>query len=115
VKLFYYGPDDVSGPGGNEAVELLDTDNHSVVIFFSVETHLPTKLEGGFVDKMGFHHKEETEFYNWHWIDGVYAPLRFDVYIDGETSQQRFLEELMFNQSIPPDYFLEPQVKEKKK
>ncbi len=114
VKLFYYGPDDVAGPGGSEAVELLDTDNQAVVIFFALDTHLPVKVESGYTDKMGFHHKEETEFYNWHWIDGVYAPLRYDIYTDGEMSSQRFLEELAFNQAVPPEYFLEPQVKEKK-
>ncbi len=115
IKLFYYGPDEVAGAGRNEAVELLDADNDSVVIFFDVDSHLPVKIETGFVDKLGFHHKEETEFFNWHWIDGVYAPLRYDTAVDGDVSQQRFLEELAFNQDIPASYFLEPVVKEKKK
>ena len=114
VSLFYYGPDEVAGDGNTEAVEVLDAANDSVVLFFNRDTHLPSKVETHFNDKLGFRHKEEVEFYNWHWIDGVYTPLRIDVFVDEEVSQQRFLEEQAFNQPIPKEYFLEPVIKDKK-
>lgn len=113
LSLFYYGPDDISGAGDTEAVEVLDLNNDAVVLFFNRETHLPVKVETHFQDKFGFRHKEEVEFYNWHWIDGVYAPLRIDVFVDEEVSRQRFLEDLAFNAPVPEAYFLEPVIKEK--
>ena len=115
IQDFYYGPGDVSGPGNLEAVEFIDAANNSVVVFFNLDSHLPVKTESYFVDKSGVRRKEETEFYNWHEFKGVLAPLRYDTYIDGEMSTQRFLEELSFNDPIPDGYFLEPIVEEKDK
>ncbi len=114
LQLFYYGQDEVSGSGNWEAVEFLDTANDSVVVFFDRDTHLPAKVETHVTNKMGVRLKQEKEFYNWHWIDGVFAPLRIDILVDGELSQQQFLEKLAFNTEIPPDYFLEPQAKPRK-
>lgn len=114
LQMFYYGPDDVAGSGELEAVEFVDEVNDSVVVYFNTETHMPVKTESHFTDKVGVRHKVETEFYNWHVIKGVQTALRFDVYTDEELTQQRFFEEIDLNVPIPPEYFLEPAVKEKK-
>ncbi len=115
IKLFYYGPDEISGSGNWEAVEFLDVSNDSVVVYFNRDTHLPEKVETHQTDRLGIRRKEEVEYHNWHPIDGVLAPLRIDVYVGGELSQQRFLEQLAFNQTFPPDHFLKPTVKVRKK
>ena len=113
MSLFYYGPNDVAGEGRWEAVEFLDPTNASSVVFFDLETHLPQKIESEVTDsKSGVRYKEEVEISNWHTIDGVYTPLREDQYRDGEMAQQTHVEEIHFNVSIPPEYFLRPVVKD---
>lgn len=110
MSLFYYGPEEIAGQGEYEAVEFLDTSNDSVVVFFNRKTHLPHKLETRTTDNLGIRHKEEQEFYNWHVIQGVHTPLRFDSYVDGELSSQKFVETITYNQTFPPELFLEPKV-----
>ncbi|MFQ5740725.1 MAG: hypothetical protein ACE5JX_17110 [Acidobacteriota bacterium] len=115
LNLYYFPPDQVAGTGELEAVQFLDRTNDSVVIYFDQNSHLPAKIESEFTDKIGIRHKSITEFSNWHWIGGVYAPLRFDTFVDGNLSRQRHLEKLSLNGAISPSLFLEPQVKKKKK
>lgn len=112
MNLYYYGPNDVSGTGDVEAVEFLDSTNDAMVIFFDTKTHLPVKTETHNTDKVGVRHKQEQEFWNWHVIEGVNTALRHDVYVDGEVSTQRFIEELTYNPTIPKEYFEEPVVEE---
>jgi hypothetical protein len=85
-----------------------------VTVFFNRQSHLPTKLESQIVDKFGIKHKEEVEFFTWHSIQDVLTPLRVDVSVDGQVTQQRFVEKLAYNVDIPEDYFLEPKVEKKK-
>ncbi len=108
MSLFYYGPDEISGSGEYEAVDFLDAANKSVVIFFDLGSHLPLKMETHIINSVGVRLKQETEFANWHTIQGVHTPLRSDHYTDGEMSRQIFIEEITFNGDIPPQYFLEP-------
>jgi len=108
MNLFYYAPDEISGSGEYEAVDFLDASNKSVVIFFDLESHLPLKMETHVINSVGVRLKQETEFSNWHTIQGVHTPLRSDHYTDGEMSRQIFIEEITFNGDIPPAYFLEP-------
>lgn len=114
MHLYYYGPDDISGTGGHEAVDLLDSTNLSVVVYFDLQSHLPTRMETQITDGFGIRHKQETEFLNWHTIQGVHTPLRIDYFLDGQISQQFFLEGISYDAAIPPDYFLEPKVEKKK-
>ena len=115
MSLFYYGPEDIAGFGEFEAVEFLDSTNDSVVVYFDRHSHLPSRFETEFTDDLGIRHKQSNEFSNWHTIQGIHTPLRFDLYVDGKIKLQRFLESISFNPKIPQEYFLEPQVKKKKK
>lgn len=113
MNLYYYGSEEVSGSGEVEAVEFLDSTNQSVIMFFSTKTHLPVKTETHITDKMGIRHKEESEFFTWHTIQNVHTPLRIDNRIDGQMSQQNFIEKIQYNLSLPEDYFLEPKPEKK--
>lgn len=114
MSFFYFGPDEVAGTGSWEAVELIDSSNNSVVIYFDIDNHLPAKIESYFTDSMGLRHESSTEFYNWHTFNGVRTPLRLDTYVDGDLAQQHFIEETQFNPAIPAETFLKPVVKPKK-
>ncbi|MGH9340577.1 MAG: hypothetical protein ACRD1R_13530 [Acidobacteriota bacterium] len=113
MNLYYYGPDDIAGSGQYEAVEFLDSGNKSVVVYFDRQNHLPHMVETHSTDKFGVRRKQETEFYNWHVIEGVKTPLRLDYLVEGELSQQYHLDLITYNPPIPPDHFLEPQLKKK--
>ncbi len=113
MNLYHYAADQVSGSGDVEGVEFLDSTNQSVIIFFDTKTHLPVKTETYVTDKMGIRHKEESEFFTWQTIQNVHTPFRTDNRIDGEMSQQNFVEKLEYNLAIPEDYFLEPKPEKK--
>ena len=115
MHLFYYGPEDIEGSTELEAVDFLDSTNNSVVIYFDRDSHLPSRVETEFTDEFGVRHQQSREFFNWHTIQGIYTPLRFDTSTDGQMSQQQYLEKISFNVEIPPEHFLEPQVEKKKK
>jgi hypothetical protein len=114
MSLFYYGPNDIAGTGEFEAVEFLDSKNDSAVVFFELRSRLPSKVETQFTDKFGIRRKQEVEYFNWHLIDGVRFPLRVDVSVDNQLSQQRHIEKVSFNQSLPEAFFLEPKIEKKK-
>ena len=109
VKLFYYGPNEVSGKVRSEAVELLDTENDAVIVYFDARTRLPIKLEYTEVSTDGRKQKVEEEYTNWHNIQGVQTPLRVDILVDGELANQRFVEKLSYNNSLPDTLFDKPQ------
>lgn len=110
MSLFYFGPDEIAGAGRYEAVEFLDATNQSIVVFFDRRTHLPSKLETTSTDSAGIRHEEEVEFSNWHVIQGVKTYLRTDYFVDGEISQQSFVEELQFDPPVDDTLFQRPTV-----
>ncbi len=113
MNVYYFGPEDIAGTGSFEAVEFLDATNNSVVVFFNTKTGLPEKLESHFTDKVGVRHKREHEFYNWHVIQGVNLPLRHDIYVDEEVSEQQFVVDIIVNPDLPESLFTRPVVEEK--
>lgn len=113
MNLYHYASEEVSGSGEVEAVEFLDSTNQSVIIFFDTKTHLPVKTETYVTDKSGIRHKEESEFFTWHTIQNVHTPLRIDTRVDGQMSQQNFIEKIEYNVAIPEDHFLEPKPEKK--
>jgi len=108
VHLYYYGPKDIAGGGEHEAVEILDAANNSVVIFFDLRTHLPAKLETHVTNSLGIRQKMETEYSNWHTIQGVHTPLRTDHYTEGKLSSQFYTKSITYNGALPPSLFLKP-------
>ena len=97
--------------GEHEAVEFLDATNSSIVVFFDIHSHLPTKMEFRVTNQTGLRQKKEIEFYNWHTIQGIHTPLRTDHFTDGEKSQQVFVEKISYDTAISPSHFLEPSPK----
>ena len=114
MNLYYYGPDEIAGQGEYEAVEFLDGTNDSVIIFFNLRTGLPEKVETSTTNKMGVRIKIETEYSNWHEIQGVRVPLNLETFADGVTTTQRFIEEITFNENFPADLFQRPVIVKKK-
>ncbi|HEV8132574.1 MAG TPA: hypothetical protein VGQ81_15115 [Acidobacteriota bacterium] len=97
MTFFYYGSEDITGKGEVEAVEMIDAENDSVLFYCDLKTHLPTRMEYTSVDRRGEKHKEATEFYNWHLVQGVMTPHRQDNFSDGQSSSQLFIDEITYN------------------
>jgi len=108
VYLYYYGPQDIAGDGQHQAVEFLDAANNSVVVFFDLKSHLPSKSETQVTNQLGIRQKSESEYSNWHTIQGVHTPLRTDNFTDGKLSSQFYVKSMAYNVDIPASYFLEP-------
>lgn len=114
MSLFYYGPDEIAGEGNFEAVEFVDRTNNSAVVFFDRDTHLPSKIETHYTDKVGVRHKREQQRFNWHVIEGVNVALNLETYTDDELSSQQFIEQITFNPDEMPSSLFEKPVPTKK-
>ncbi|HEY2933267.1 MAG TPA: hypothetical protein VGK99_16120 [Acidobacteriota bacterium] len=112
MSFFYYGPGELSSKDDSEAVEMIDAENDSVIIYFDVKTHLPSRMEYTSMDARGNKHKEATEFYQWHPKGGILTSMRLDNFTDGQASSQLFMDEIIYNPSPPlsDDLFSKPVV-----
>lgn len=108
MSLFYYGPDDIEGAKGLEAVEFIDRTNNSAVVYFDRDTHLPSRIETYFTDKMGVRHQREQTRSNWHVIEGVNVAMNLETYTDGERSSQTFIQQITFNPELTSSLFEKP-------
>lgn len=108
IRLFYYGPGEVSSKKRSEAVELLDDENDSVIVYFDLSNHYPLKIEYTETDPTGRKSKVEEEFSNWHNVQGVMTPFRIDTYVDGEESAERFVDRIAYNNNLPDSLFTKP-------
>ncbi len=106
-KLFYLG----AGEGSDvryELVKLLDPENDEVTIYFDRGSQLPAKLEYRSVDKRGVALRTVVEFSQWHVIQDVRAPLRYDTFVNGRKFSQMFVVKLAYNSGLSDDFFAKP-------
>lgn len=111
-KLFFYGPDAITGGGNFVAVEFLDETNDSAVIYFDRDSKLPSHIEYTVTDDMGNRQRQREEFYNWHEHGGVMVPMRRDVLREDKLVEQRHAITVEVNPPIPDSQFLEPPTKD---
>ena len=97
MNFFYYGASELAGKNDADAVEMIDAENDSVVVYFDRKTFFPVRIEYVTVDIRGNKQKEATEFYNWHNIQGVMTPLRLDNFAEGQLASQLFIDEVIYN------------------
>jgi hypothetical protein len=106
-KLFYLG----AGEGSDvrlEAVKLLDPENDEVTVWFDRASRLPAKIEYRTIDKRGIRRRHVQEYSQWHTIQGIHTPLRFDEFVNGAKSQQMFVLKIMYNNNLPDSFFSKP-------
>ncbi len=106
-KLFYLG----AGEGADvryELVKLLDPENDEVTIYFDRGSQLPAKLEYRSVDKRGIALRTVVEFSQWHVIQGIRTPLRYDTFINGRKFSQMFVVKIAYNNGLTDDFFAKP-------
>jgi hypothetical protein len=106
-KLFYLGP------GENqevtlELVKLVDPDNDETTIYFDRISKLPAKIEYREVNKRGIRIRIVEEYSQWHVIQGINTPLRYDRYLNGRRNGQTFVLKITYNTNIPDSLFSKP-------
>ena len=101
LTLFYYGPEEIPDRPSMEAVEIIDAENDSVLVYFDLKTHLPARMEYVALGARGNKHKQAVEFYVWHSVNGVMTPFRTDIYSDGQMVSQLFIDQIVYNPTPP--------------
>ncbi len=106
-KLFYLGP----GEGQEvtlELVKMVDPDNDETTIYFDRISKLPAKIEYREVNRRGIRVRYVDEYSQWHMVQGVNTPLRYDTYLNGRRYVQSFVLKITYNTNIPDSFFAKP-------
>ncbi|NWG12512.1 MAG: hypothetical protein HXY20_03150 [Acidobacteria bacterium] len=106
-KLFYLG----AGEGSDvryELIKLLDPENDEVTVYFDRGSKLPAKLEYRSIDKRGVSLRTVVEFSQWHVIQSVRTPLRYDTLVNGRKLSQMFVVKIAYNNGLTDAFFAKP-------
>jgi hypothetical protein len=107
-KLFLMGP----GEGADmtlEMVQILDSENDDVTVYFDRMSKLPMKIEHRSVNKMGIQERNIQEFSQWHVTQGVNTPLRVDGFVNKRRKFQSFIIKIEYNTNVPESFFTKPE------
>jgi hypothetical protein len=88
-----------------DKVTILSGEN-SVMLEIDASTHLPARLSFSWRDPQ-FHDKnlDAVEYDNYRQVDGIVTPFTITWTHNGETVEQRFLENVRYDVLLPPDFF----------
>jgi len=113
VSHFYYGAEHVEGKSNSEAVELIDSTNDSILLFFDAKSHLPVKMEFTEIGQDGRKMKVEEMYFNWHDVQGVKTPFQVERYVEDKLVSKTFVEKITYG-DLPDSLFTKPAVEKKK-
>lgn len=103
--LIYEGPHLVERHLGVQ-VSLISPDNQAITIIMDSSTHLPLSSEYKWRDATYHDLDTETEEYdNYHTVDGFPTAFRITKIKNGETTQQRYIDSVKYNQTLPADFW----------
>jgi hypothetical protein len=107
IKFFYLG----AGEGLDvtlEMVQILDSENDTITVYFDRASKLPAKVEYQRVNQRGIKEKHVQEFSQWHKMQGINTPLRLDGYVNGRKAFQSFIVKISYNNNLPDSFFSKP-------
>ncbi len=89
-----------------EGVTLLNSQNDSVSIYLDLNTHYPVKISYSWRDPKDKEKNVESEIYDsYKLVQGIWTPHSITRYFNGESSQQRFVNTVNYNQKLPDSMF----------
>lgn len=101
-----YGGFEVSELQPVDWVELLDSDNNTIRIAFSRDTHLPTKKTLEYVDQKTQIKNGEVEYYsNYHPIQGIQTPFQTTRFRNSMKVYQVFFDKCDYNTGVADSLF----------
>ncbi|HUB00488.1 MAG TPA: hypothetical protein VMA34_19305 [Terracidiphilus sp.] len=103
--LIYEGPHLVERHLGLQ-VSLISADNQGITIVLDNDTHLPLSEEYQWRDPVYHDLDDEViEYADYHNVDGFPTPFSVTRIKNGETAQQRYVERVRYNQTLPADFW----------
>jgi hypothetical protein len=89
-----------------DQVTLISAQNESVTILIDAETHLPLRCSFEWRDPVYKDENTDAEEYDdYHTIDGLPTPLIITCFKNGEVAREYFLDQVVHNQDLPPDFW----------
>jgi hypothetical protein len=105
VALFYEGPT-VAEQKSVEQVTIMNARNQGVTLFLDASTHLPVKKSFSWRDPTDKQRNEEGEIYDgYRVVQGVMTPFSVTRTYNGEMSNQRFLNSVIYNKALEDSMF----------
>jgi hypothetical protein len=105
VALFYEGST-VAAQKPAEQVTITSAQNESVTLAIDSDTHLPVKKTFYWRDPTDKQRNEEDEvFDNFRPVQGIMTPFSITRFFNGDMSNQRFLNDVKYNQGIDESKF----------
>jgi len=105
IALFYDGSS-VAGEKPAEQVTILNAKNDSVTLFIDSANHLPLKKSYTWRDPTDkLRSNEEEVFDGYRMVQGVNTPFSVTRYLNGDMSNQRFLNSVSYNTGVNDSLF----------
>jgi hypothetical protein len=105
IALFYEGST-VAEEHPAEQVTILNSKNESVTLFVSTDNHLPVKKSYSWRDPLDKLRSAEDEVYDgYRNVQGIMTPFSVTRFLNGEMSNQRFLNSVTYNSGVSDSLF----------
>ena len=105
IALFYEGST-VAEERPAEQVTILNSKNESVTLFVSTDNHLPVKKTYSWRDPLDKLRSSEDEVYDgYRNVQGIMTPFSVTRFLNGEMSNQRFLNSVTYNSGVSDSLF----------
>jgi hypothetical protein len=89
-----------------DRVTIINTQNESVSLLISADTHLPVEKRFTIRDPNTRDRDEESEIFdNWRMVQGVATPYSTVVIHNGQIVRQQYLSDASYNLQVPDSYF----------
>ena len=105
IALFYEGQT-IAAQKPTEQVTITNAQNQSVTLYIDTDTHLPVKKTFSWRDPTDKQRNSEDEVFDgYRQVQGVMTPFSITRFYNGDMSNQRFLNEVKYNQGIDDSKF----------
>jgi len=105
IALFYEGHT-VASQRDTEQVTIMNSRNQSVTLNIDAKTHLPVKKSFSWRDPTDQQRNVEDEVYdNYRPVQGVLTPFSVTRFYNGDMSNQRFLNSVVYNKGLSDSMF----------
>ncbi len=105
MAFFYEGQTVAEGKNVDQ-ISLMNTHNEGVTLYIDMDTHLPVKKTFSWRDPTDKERNVEDETWdNYRLVQGIMTPHTVTRFYNGDMSNQRFLNNVNYNQQMPDAIF----------
>jgi hypothetical protein len=104
--LLLYNGQTVAAQKPAEQVSIITDQDQSVILYIDLDTHLPVKKSYSWRDPVDKQRDTEDEIFdNYRPVQGIMTPFSITRFYNGDMSNQRFLNEVKYNQGVQDSMF----------